>query len=60
MSDRHFIRGECPTPRVALTYGAIAPYRHCLYINGIPHKRFIYLDEAIEAFEQAAKEHSYD
>ena len=60
MSERHFIRGEYPTPRVTLTYGAITPYRYCLYINDVPHKRFIYLDEAIEAFEQAAKDYSYD
>ena len=26
-SERHFIRGEYPTPRVTLTYGAITPYR---------------------------------
>ena len=59
MSERHFIRGEYPTPRVTLTYGAITPYRYCLYLDGIPHKRFIYLDEAIEAFEQATKEKEY-
>ena len=60
MSERHFIRGEYPTPRVTLTYGAITPYRYCLYIEGSPYKRFIHLDEAIEAFEQAAKDYSYD
>ena len=60
MIEQHFIRGEYPTPRVTLTYGAIAPYRYCLYIEGSPHKRFIHLDEAIEAFEQAAKDYSYD
>ena len=60
MIEQHFIRGEYPTPRVTLTYGAITPYRYCLYIEGLPHKRFIHLDEAIEAFEQAAKDYSYD
>ena len=60
MIEQHFIRGEYPTPRVTLTYGSITPYRYCLYIEGLPHKRFIHLDEAIEAFEQAAKDYSYD
>ena len=60
MIEQPFIRGEYPTPRVTLTYGAITPYRYCLYIDGSPHKRFISLDEAIEAFEQAAKDYSYD
>ena len=54
------LRGERPYPRVVLSYGAITPYRYCLYIDGSPHKRFIHLDEAIEAFEQAAKDYSYD
>lgn len=59
MTEQPFVRGEYPTPRVTLTYGAITPYRYCLYLDGIPHKRFIYLDEAIEAFEQATKEKEY-
>lgn len=60
MLEQHFIRGEYPTPRVTLTYGAITPYRYCLYIDGSPHERFIYLDEAVQAFEQAAEDYSYD
>ena len=59
MSEQHLILGEHPTPRVTITYGAITPYRFCLYLDGIPHKRFIHLDEAIEAFERAAKEKEY-
>ena len=51
---------EFPTPRVALTYGVITPYRYSLLINGIPHERFIWKKEAVEAFEKSVKEHSYD
>lgn len=51
---------EFPIPRVALTYGAITPYRYSLLINGIPHERFIRENEAVEAFGKAVKEHSYD
>lgn len=60
MAEQPFIRGEHPTPRVTLTYGVITPYRFCLYIDGSPHERFIDPDEAIDAFEQAVKDYSYD
>lgn len=44
------LRGERPYPRVVLSYGAITPYRYCLYIDGSPVERFIWQDEAIAAF----------
>lgn len=53
-------RGEWPMPNVTLTYGAITPYRYCLYVKGLPKERFIYQEEALEAFEKAAKENKYD
>lgn len=53
-------RGEWPMPNVTLTYGAITPYRYCLYVKGSPQERFIYPEQALEAFEKAVKENKYD
>lgn len=50
------LRGERPYPRVVLSYGAITPYRYCLYIDGSPVERFIWQDQAIAAFTKAIGE----
>lgn len=52
------LRGERPYPRVVLSYGAITPYRYCLYIDGSPVERFIWQDQAIAAFQKAIGENN--
>lgn len=52
------LRGERPYPRVVLSYGAITPYRYCLYIDGTPTERFIWQDQAIAAFQKAIGENN--
>lgn len=42
----------------ALTYGETTPYVWCVYVNGIPEKRFIRREEAIHYLDKSVRGHS--
>ena len=42
--------------QLTLTYGEITPYVWCVYVNGIPEKRFIRREEAIHYLNEISKE----
>lgn len=41
-----------------LTYGETTPYVWCVYVNGIPEKRFIRREETIHYLEEISKENN--
>lgn len=40
----------------ALTHGETTPYEWCVYMNGVPQKRFIRREDAIHYLNEISKE----